>query len=1162
MAASGSGGAGPGGRPWTATSTWAPVPGGGAVEDAISFETSDEDAEATPAGVVLSRPPPDGEGDTPPCEVTVSFRGKYEIHWVYVRSTARTYELYHSTDAKGTSKDYLCTVRCGLADKEPQPCGEESMSQCSSSAPTSDKREQETKSVSSSSDEDSWVDVKIPESPMGNSTPEAQKRNAIRICQENTLAHYEATAEMTDVSPCMSLTIRLLSLQSKTSVHIEEICIFADPVEYANDDSVTGPGNMGGSSFLAMLVPGLMQMSKSRNLNIDDKYFSDGSRNQLTQDRAMKERSSSEKIMQETGQNSTDNYKPSGIESGINSADSGTVSNEKANQGEFQLKDPNSLPLPVQRTESTQALSVKAQEASGTDNLDNPLANEKFTPYCNHNIERKLDTLLSKVEKMELYCSRFEDCMIKPLGSIEARLQRLEEQFSSFSVEIQSLRGSSVVRSASDGMSNMTNSQEEVHDYANDRTAPVTNRKPGLAVRAPDFSSDDSCCCNITSGGQVNFREPNVVPRLLVKVPDFIAQPELTGGNLHDGPSSPAYCAPSSSEKGRKISPGLVVKVPEFPDDDEDGVDEEKEAEVGDHDGNAQYDDTLSKNTVDSTKSKKPVSINGALASALEALLTSAKGTPSLKPVVCTTSNLSAENTNDSLSCSLSPEKMGEMSTKDRSADQFLGTSVDVNLAGTFRPQGIDATPHTSLSKEMLDSSVGINEQNDNLNAEKVSSIASMESSDVPSQPDTIEQSIDNGSQVDGHNNCPSLDTTSYAISTGPLEPPKPPTVFEAIDNGVQVDERPAISLAEFLAAKNASSGKSVIPEVCSGNDGDTKLSFEKTLSGADNSSKNISQLLVKKALELDVNEGRHFSSVPIGANFDGSSIVAPGNASSGHNITTNAAVSDSGLKNAEDGFRLPVGMDSVFSQYHATYFNKEWIGNSSSIWGSDGSFSKPNMMHSWSNLSSIESFSEAATKEPAVSANATSGNYVEDLEDIEDRPTTTRDSGEELRKVCDLLYEFKDDMLGMTSTTKGTSKSSPSLEVLLAESSDSEAQISDLEDIDNSAGIGSAQLFSTFSSSDDDAYTGNEPLVDVADLTTASEPYASAVNEPLVDVADLTKPSGTDASAVNEPSADVVDLSKPSETFASDVNDELLVSADGLSKPVETFSGDLDSLI
>lgn len=70
MEASGSGGSEAGDRPWTVTSTWAPGPGGGAVEDAVSFETSDYDAEATPAGIVLSRPVPDEDGDVPPCEVT------------------------------------------------------------------------------------------------------------------------------------------------------------------------------------------------------------------------------------------------------------------------------------------------------------------------------------------------------------------------------------------------------------------------------------------------------------------------------------------------------------------------------------------------------------------------------------------------------------------------------------------------------------------------------------------------------------------------------------------------------------------------------------------------------------------------------------------------------------------------------------------------------------------------------------------------------------------------------------------------------------------------------------------------------------------------------------------------------------------------------------
>jgi hypothetical protein len=46
------------------------------------------------------------------------------------------------------------------------------------------------------------------------------------------------------------------------------------------------------------------------------------------------------------------------------------------------------------------------------------------------------------------------------------------------------------------------------------------------------------------------------------------------------------------------------------------------------------------------------------------------------------------------------------------SAVQILGTSGDPNLVGAFiSSQDIDTAPHNSLSKEMLDSKVQINEQ-------------------------------------------------------------------------------------------------------------------------------------------------------------------------------------------------------------------------------------------------------------------------------------------------------------------------------------------------------------------------------------------------------------------------------------------------------------------
>uniref|UniRef100_A0A0A9G2A6 Uncharacterized protein n=1 Tax=Arundo donax TaxID=35708 RepID=A0A0A9G2A6_ARUDO len=758
--------------------------------------------------------------------------------------------------------------------------------------------------------------------------------------------------------------------------------------------------------------------------------------------------------------------------------------------------------------------------------------------------------------------------MVKPLGSIEARLQRLEQQFDSFSVEIQSLRCSSARTPAPDGQSDTTNSREKAYNVGDTRTtASITDRLPGLAVRAPDFSSEDfsynvtgpgpavrapdftsegSCCYNATDENQVNFCGSNMVPTLLVKVPDFICQPQLTCEKLHSGSSSPVAFSVSSG-KERKTSPGLVVKVPEFPDDDDDDeVEEEKEAEVGDHDdSHTQYDDTLGKSTVDSSKSKNPVSINGALASALEALLTSTRGTSSSNSVICTASNLSAENTNDSLGCSLSPEKVDEMSTKDGSADKFPGTFGDAILVGTvLSSQEIDAAPHTSLANTILGGKVELMEQNNDPNSGKVAFIASTESLDVPSQPHAVEEYIDDVSRVNGQNSGSNLDTMPSVASTGPFYPPQPPTVVGSVVSGAPVSEsRPAVSFAEFLASRNASSCKNGNSEVCGCNDGAEILSSERTSAGAGKNSKNISQLLVKKALEVVANDRRPFSSVPIGENFEGPSYTATRNAANGHDINTIKTVldKDCGL--------------SAFFQCSASDSKKKWTYDSSLDWSQDGSLAEPNAEHSWSNLSCTESFSEATAKEPVALATTTSGKYVEDiLADIGISSTVSPIAEEELQKVCDLLYEYKADMLDIASTAKRTSKSSPSLEVLLGESSDSEAQVSDLDGIEN--GFGSPQVFSSFSSSDGDVSAADRPLVDVADLSTPCELYASsALNEPLVDVADLTNHSGTYDPAMDGPLADAFDLPNTSETNASGLN-EPLVNGEGMPKPLETVSG------
>ncbi|KAM0898644.1 hypothetical protein ACQ4PT_021811 [Festuca glaucescens] len=1158
MAASGSGGEP--GRPWTATSTWAPA-GGAAVEDAVSFETTAVDAETPPSAVALARPASDGSEDPTPCEVTLNFTGKYEIHRVYVRSTARIYEIYYSTDQKDTSKDYLCTVCCRIAAQEPLPSGEECMSQGSSNAATGEKHEQETKSLTSSSDEDSWVEVKIPESPLGNSTPESQERNVIGSCQKNSLVHYEATAEITDANPCVSLTVRLLSLQSKTSVHIDEIYIYADPVESSSDDSVAHPGNMGGSSLLAMLVPGLMQISKSRDCKIDDKHFSDGLKERLPEGCTFKDSIPGGNIAQEAGLYGANDSKfgLAGLESRLPPVHSGTICDENGNQHKSLLNDHKSPPLPIQTTETIPVTSAKDKTVSNTNQDDNPVMNGNVTPH--NRIERMLDTLLSKVDKVELYCSRFEDKMMRPLDRIEARLQRLEQQFDSFSAEIQSLRGSSAKMSAPNVLSDMTNSQEKEHnDGSSGIPASVADMHPGLVIKAPEFSLKDSCSSDVADDNTVNLHGPNVVPRLLVKAPDFIYEPELTCEKLHDGPLP--------SEKERKTSPGLVISVPEFASDDEDDeVEEDKEAEAGDlDDGLTNSYDTLSKSTDDGFRGKIPVSVDGALASALEAFLTSTKGTSLSKSDACTVSNLSDGNFADSSSSCFAHEHVDEISTKDGSVGQFHRALVNTNKIGTaISFQEVEVAPHISLSKANLVGNVEVNEQNIDLNPDK-KAFASTEPLNVLSQSHT--GSVDDRSQVNGQNNGPNSDMMPLVISTEPLDDlsqlpthlgsvdertqvkAKPPAIFESVDDIAQVNGKPCLPLAEFLAARSASSGTS---EVWRGNDGAAIPSSQRKLAGANmnleggdskagQKNPTFQLSLLKKALEVDERDSKFCEDISIEATFEPSSYAA----SNRHGTSTMESLSDEdeGLENREDSISLPGGMNSLFFELPVS--KERWNANSNMCPGPNESLRKPNVEHSWSDLSSMELFGGLSSTKANSSGNAATGNYVGNGASSNVTPI----AGTQLQKVYDLLYECEHDILGMAFVGKRASASNPSLEVLLGESSDSEAPISDQEDVNSDAGFGSDHLFTTFSSSDDDAFDMDRPLVDVP---VPSEANVSASNEPLVDVADLTNPSGTYTPSVNKPFADVADLAEPSDLYASAAN-EFLTS--DLPKTSETFVG------
>jgi len=931
-------------------------------------------------------------------------------------------------------------------------------------------------------------------------------------------------------------------------VYIDEIYIYADPVETTSDDPVADPGSMGGSSLLAMLVPSLMQISKSRECKIDDKYFSDGLKDRLPEGCTSKDNTPCGNIAKEAGLYGANDTK-------FNLAGpprSGTICDENDNQREFLLNDHKPPPFPIQTTENLPVTSAKDKTVSNTYQDASPVMNENVTPH--NRIEGMMDTLLSKMDKVELYCSRFEDKMLKPLGSIEARLQRLEQQFESFSAEIQSLRGSSARMSVPNVMSDTTNSQEKEHNDGNSGTpASVTDRQPGLVIKAPEFSLQDSCSSDVADENTVNLRVPNVMPRLLVKTPDFIYEPELTCEKLHHGP------LPSAKE--RKTSPGLVISVPEFASDEEDEMEEDKEAEAGDLDDvHTNSYDTVSKSTDDSYKGKTPVSVDGALASALEAFLTSTKGTSFSKSVACPVSNLSGGNFADSSSSSF-PHEHGEISIKDGSVGLFHHALVDTNKVGTaISFQEVDVAPHIFLSKTNLVGNVEVNEQNIDLFPDK-EAFASTKPLDVPSQSYT--GSVDDLSQVDGQNNGPNSDMRPLVTSTEPVDDPSQlPTHLGSVDEISQVNEsRPSLPLAEFLAARRASSFRNGTSEVYCGNDAAAVPSFQRTLAavhknleGGDSkaSQKNPTfQTLLKKALEVDVGDRNFCDDISTETAFEPSRYAASANGANRHGTSTTDTLSDEdgGLEHREDNISISGGMNSFFFELPDS--KERWNENSNLCSGPNESFRKSNVEHMWSDLSSMESLGGLSSREVISPGNAVTGNLVADLFVGNGGGSNVAPiAGAQLQKVYDLLNECENDILGMAFIGKRTSTSSPSLQVLLGESSDSEVQISDLEDVNSGAGFGSDNLFATFSSSDDDAFDIDRPLVDVP---VPSEANASAANEALVDVVDLTSPSWAYTPSVDKPFADVADLAEPSNLYAS-AADEFLFS--DLPKTSETFVG------
>uniref|UniRef100_A0A1J3G1E0 Uncharacterized protein n=1 Tax=Noccaea caerulescens TaxID=107243 RepID=A0A1J3G1E0_NOCCA len=372
---------------------------GGTLRDSISFEssfsttTADHDSDdgtstttvdhVAKSPLLLLAPIPDGE----PCEITITFAQEHELRQVYIRSSARVYEVYF-TKKRGRDKEYLCTVRCGIAMR-----GEEvleipltvSAASKSEVEPVKDPMEKRVKDNGNGrTNEDDWVEVKAGDASLLNN-----EKNLLPMPQLGRQDFFEATAEIDDAEPCISITLRLLSLQDKRCALVDEVYVFADPADQseAEQEEASGTGNSSSSALMAMFMPTLLQLSRGKDVR-------------KQQDSQVSDKS-----------NST-NPGTLGL-----SNDSGKIVNEIQQERNFSKSDHKGVSSPV--LVDTPAKHVDAARVSE--------AHIKPELSCN-NVETILHQLVNRVSRIETILTRFEDQMLKPINSIDARLQIVEKK--------------------------------------------------------------------------------------------------------------------------------------------------------------------------------------------------------------------------------------------------------------------------------------------------------------------------------------------------------------------------------------------------------------------------------------------------------------------------------------------------------------------------------------------------------------------------------------------------------------------------------------------------------------------------------------------------------------------------------------------------------------
>ncbi|CAN1342445.1 hypothetical protein LINPERPRIM_LOCUS39459 [Linum perenne] len=575
---------------WTSATNWTVA--GGSLENSLTFESSlsliddlDNDScadrdQSTDGDTNLRSPlilyPP--SPDSSSCEITLTFEQKHEVRQVYVRSTAKVFEIYCDPDLESNG-EYLCTVRGCVAVRDEEVLRATNVEETVLMHQMGCNKElagDKTKNgASPTNSEDDWVNVKAPRTSLSFEKNDSMSSNSDMDggCSSQDL--YEATAEICDTNPCKSLNIRLLSLQNKGCVCIHEVYVFAEPVDASTLENQAVPvENSSGSSLMTMLLPTLFQLSKTQGLGRErDKHHVDTLKQQISVEACsistdeIGERNIREEELVPCDTHSLGEHKS--VE--VSSLTSGPINMKK----EVPYEGKN-LPLFEGRSEVPDAAHVPISAS---------ISEAEYKGSKSENCtESVLDHLVSRVNRIEDLFLRFEERILKPIISIDERLQRVEQHLEVITKKTcnHGTRISAPEFCCSESETNsFYNSGSLDPSYMGcgatkkDSTIVMSSFSPDVASHSENETLPQlSLLASSPEFDNVDEEEQNLAVESVQESPKFKQKKSVS---IDDALASAfAGFLSSTSSQCHNYSPILAVRAPDFPNEDENENDDDQ----------------------------------------------------------------------------------------------------------------------------------------------------------------------------------------------------------------------------------------------------------------------------------------------------------------------------------------------------------------------------------------------------------------------------------------------------------------------------------------------------------------------------------------------------------------------------------------------------------